>query len=201
MYQNVGRSILTDKPAASADVSTAFVFPDHPTRRFVIGQPVQVLVGLKNLGSSTLNVTTIAGAFNSPVDVRQFVQNFTEQGVNVTVAPESAMTFAYTFAPDPRHEPVKLLFAASIFYQDAETGQKYSSTFFNSTVELIEPPASVDTKTIFSWVGLTSVVAIVALIAIKVSSGNEEKGKREEENDWLKLVPKKKTSKAGPGKL
>eukprot|EP00640_Fibrocapsa_japonica_P002800 CAMPEP_0113933522 /NCGR_PEP_ID=MMETSP1339-20121228/556_1 /TAXON_ID=94617 /ORGANISM="Fibrocapsa japonica" /LENGTH=273 /DNA_ID=CAMNT_0000934809 /DNA_START=43 /DNA_END=864 /DNA_ORIENTATION=+ /assembly_acc=CAM_ASM_000762 len=131
---------LTDMPDASPGITTQYYFPEYPDQRFPIGDSVTVLCHFENAGDEEYNVTAIMGSLNSPFDFNFHVQNYSLKPIGLTVGPGMEFTFEYNFQIHPNLEPVEYVVATTIFYEDEE--ESFSSTFFNSTVELFYPTAA-----------------------------------------------------------
>lgn len=71
---------------------------------------------------------------------------FTTLHYNISVRPSTQVSLTYSFLPDPLLEPRDFGLVCSVFYKDAQ-GTNYTSVFFNSTVDLVEPAGGVDTQT------------------------------------------------------
>jgi hypothetical protein len=79
---------------------------------------------------------------------------------NTVVPAGSEVSIAYPVRPDPSLEPREFQIAATIWYEDSDQ-RLYSSTFFNSTVELVEAESAFDSSLLF---GAVAVLAIAGLI-------------------------------------
>lgn len=170
--------VVTEFPPSNAEVSTAFVFPEHlQDKRFIIGQPVEVLVGLRNHATRALTVSSVTGSLNHLMDNRNYLQNFTER-YNVVVAAGSESTLTYTLSVDPHMEATSVQCCITVFYDDHEVQKTFSTTFFNSTVKLLVPPPDIDSKSVFTWVGAISALGIVGLIVRKNLPAQLAQGKR-----------------------
>jgi len=161
---------------ASPSVSTAFIFPEFPTRDFVLGKEVEVLVGVSNSGNSAINVTSISASLRYPTDWRYFIQNYTQSDFSVTVKSGEQVSFLYKFLPDPMLEARDFGLAAQVFYHDQE-GNNFTSFFYNNTVSLIESSESIDAQTLFTYVGIIGVAGLVLFVIYK-AVGEKKKGKR-----------------------
>eukprot|EP00798_Chlamydomonas_sp_ICE-L_P015427 gene15427-21510_t len=133
---------LTDLPAPG-DITTGYFFPDHPTKKFTAGKPVNVMLGIRNDASETYNVTAILGSLNSPMDFRMHIQNFTQMIYQQKIAPGEDLSFEYTFTPDHRLEARDFTVALTVVYHN-DKDQYFSTTFFNNTVELVEQKQLID---------------------------------------------------------
>eukprot|EP00798_Chlamydomonas_sp_ICE-L_P028292 gene28292-31402_t len=148
---------LTDLPAPG-DITTGYFFPNHPTKKFTAGKPVDVVLGIRNDASEAYNVTSILGSLNSPMDFRMHIQNFTQQVYLQTIAPGQDLSFEYTFLPDYRLEARDFTVALTVVYSNSKQ-QFFSTTFFNNTVELIEQKQMVDHE-------MVSLVLLLAAMAL-----------------------------------
>ena len=116
---------------------------------------VTVLCHFSNEGESTLNVTAAMGSLNMAHDFNFYVQNFTFKPVGLVVPPNEEMTLTYEFIMDPRLDTTQdYTLAHSVFYENvAKPEDWYTSTFYNSTVELYTTEAEVDLETIVMIIG------------------------------------------------
>jgi len=143
---------LTNLPPSAPGIETAFVFPDYDAKqpRFPAGANVDVVLGLHNSASQPYNISAIMGSLNSPLDFGIYVQNFTLQGYGVQVDPDGEASVLYTFRPDAALHPREFTVALTVFYTAAQGGIS-STTFFNQTIEIVEPPRTIDAEIIFLW--------------------------------------------------
>lgn len=54
-------------------------WPEHPTKSFFAGKPASCVLGVRNIGSSTLNVTYALANLASPYNASMNLYNFTSQ--------------------------------------------------------------------------------------------------------------------------
>lgn len=133
---------LTNMPGPSEDVETSHFYPGNTDNKFPIGQTVTVLCHLSNEGEGPLNVTAIMGSLNYVFDFRHHIQNYTYKPFGIVVKSGEEVTLQYQFQLHPELEPMEYTLAHTAFYEsDTES---FSSTFFNSTVELIHSNADLD---------------------------------------------------------
>lgn len=161
---------------ASPHVTTSYIFPESAEEDFIIGDPVEVLFGLSNIGESPINVTQIAGSLRYPSDWRYYIQNFTKQFLSVIVRPGEQASFVYKFLPDPLLEPRDFGFSGQVFYHDFDGGN-FTSYFFNGTIGLIESSETVDAQALFTYIGIVGVAGLVLFIIYK-SVGDSKRTKR-----------------------
>mmetsp|Transcript_12282 Transcript_12282/g.30014 ORF Transcript_12282/g.30014 Transcript_12282/m.30014 type:complete len:240 (-) Transcript_12282:716-1435(-) len=141
--------VLTNMPPSGA-VTTGFMFPTYPGKKFPAGKMVDVVVGIHNDGSDSYNISMITGSLNSPVDFNVHVQNFTNVGYGQVVKPGEELSLEYKFFPDPRLEPRDFIVALTAFYSDSK-GNWHSTTFFNQTVEIVEVKKLIDWELLFMF--------------------------------------------------
>ena len=144
---------LTDMPesAPTMEVSSAF-FVGHADKTFPIGTMVDVMFTMTNNGDGPFNVTAAMGSLNNVDDFPLYYRNFTRKNFNTVIAAQSTeegkkkineYTFVYSFELSDKYADAKeYLSALTVFYEtEAET---FSTTFFNSTITLVNGDASFD---------------------------------------------------------
>ncbi|KAG2454227.1 hypothetical protein HYH02_001261 [Chlamydomonas schloesseri] len=147
---------LTNLPPAG-EISTGHFFPDFPTKQFIAGQPVKVVVGIRNEAAEKYNISAIMGSLNNAQDFRAYYWNFTQQVYFQVVEPSKELSVEYTFLP-PKDLPANdYQVALTVFYEAAD-GFK-STTFFNQTITVNEKPQLIDWKLIFLYVIFIGLVA------------------------------------------
>jgi len=154
-------------------VETIVFFPQYADKRFIIGEPVTVLIGFANKADETFNITAIGAQFHSPYDHSYFIQNFTRKFVSVTAEPNQQVTLEYKFTPDKNLEPLPFWLSGWIVYNGTD-GELYSNIFFNNTIEVIEKPGEADTRRFFT---VLTLVAIAGLVAYFFLGGNASSSK------------------------
>ena len=122
------------------------------------------------------------GAFNSPFDFNYFIQNFTEIEYGVLVDPTEQTSIAYRMNPSPNLDPMPFQLAAVVFYTVDD--ELYSTTVFNSTVELYEPKSDFDAKQMFTYFAVTAIIALVVLVVMRYISDDKKRSKYGD-NEWL----------------
>jgi hypothetical protein len=161
---------LTDMPAASEDIETTFYFPQHTDLKLPIGEVVTVLChfvnkgsassGLRGLSNSYYNISAIMGSLNSPYDFRHHFQNYSYKPIGMVIKNDEEITLSYQFQLHPDLEPIDYQLAVTVFY-DSEV-ERFSTTFFNQTVELYLPKADYDLETVSSL--LYSLLLTIAVV-------------------------------------
>jgi hypothetical protein len=157
---------------SSSDVSISYVLPDWPDARVVVGEKITVLFNFDNNGLSTFNVTSVGAHLHSPYDYSYFIQNYTQKEIGVPVGPGQQLSVDYVFLPQ-KLEPLELWMSAWVEYVDTDD-RLYRSTFYNTTLELIEEQSVLDVKQFFTYV---IGVAVIGLIAYFVAN-NTQSGKK-----------------------
>ena len=143
---------LTNMPPASEDVSVSFYYPTHDGHgsKLPVNDIVTVLCHFSNEGDIAMNVSAAMGSLNLAQDFNVYVQNFSFKPFGLVVKPNEEITLAYEFIMDPRLDTSQdYSLAHSIFYSSVGNAEDwYTSTFFNSTVELYSTEPEVDAETI-----------------------------------------------------
>jgi len=181
---------------ASPDVSTTYVFPRFPNKKFPSGEEVEIMLGFANNGAHEFNITRIEASYNYPLDYNYYIQNFTTLHYNWVVAkPSTQVSVSYRFRPDALLEPRDFGLVASVFYRDAVTGTNYTSVFFNSTIDNVEPSTGVDTQLFFTYLAGVAVLGLVGFVLYRVLGnwakrhtirGKLESGTKDQvDDDWL----------------
>jgi len=159
---------------ASPDVIPSSVFPRFADARLPIGKLIELLIGFKNIGQKTFNVTSIHGTFRYPTDLSVFIQNFTYWRGGAIVRPEQHVTFQYFFFPDELLEPKDYIFIATALYTD-EDNVNYTTTFYNGTIFMVEEITSLDFQTIFTYFMIIAILGLVAYVLYS-TLGSGKKG-------------------------
>lgn len=137
--------LLSNLPPAG-ELSVVHYFPEHPDKQFPAGDVISVVVSGHNTGSRPMNLSAIVGSINSPEKYEMFIQNFTIGRYFAPLAPGAEASLEYKFRADPilgSTPPREFIVALHLFYE--VEGAYFSTTFFNQTVDITEPPKVVDT--------------------------------------------------------
>lgn len=133
----------------------------------------------QNHGEDTLNVTAIMGSLNAQHDFRLYYQNYSYSPQQGLIKEDEEATFHYTFQLHPQLEPDSYYLAHTVFYESSSAAGRriYSSTFFNSTVELNLPiSADYDIKEILK--ALTYLSYVLVLVFMTVMACNPDMAAR-----------------------
>jgi hypothetical protein len=163
----------------SPDVSTVFVFPDHPNKVITAGEIVEVLLGFVNNGDREFNITYVFASLNHPLDYRYYIQNYTRAEYGLLVQPNEQVSVSYRFRPDPLLEPRDFGLVVNVLYED-ESGRIYHNAFFNGTVTIEEPDTGFDLQQLFLTVGFFGVLGLGGYFALQSfgASGAAKKERR-----------------------
>ena len=124
---------LTNMAPAHPEITTTYLFPDHPDKLLPLGELVTVLCQVQNLGDSAFNISAIMGSLNTPNDFGMYIQNFSYIPFGSVIRAGEEITLDYRFYIAPQLMPEEYTIATTVFYQDGK--QAYSNTFFNETIE------------------------------------------------------------------
>lgn len=130
------------------EVETVSVFPKNSAKVVLAGEETELLVGMKNVGESPVNVIAIKASVHLPFDHRMLVQNLTvETFNNASVPPSAQATFPYIFAVSKFLQPGTFDLVGTIIYEIDQT--PYQSTFYNGTIEVVESGGFLKVETVF----------------------------------------------------
>lgn len=156
------------------DIETTFLFPDFADKKFVLGEPVHVLVGFNNKGNNSFNITGIGAHLHSPVDLSYFIQNFTARRVvGGFVGPRQQGSVEYVFMPDPSLEPLPFWLSGWVLYNNSRD-EVFFNTFVNTTIELVEPKVGFTVRSAFNYLIFFGAVGLVAYLVIQNQSSNDK---------------------------
>jgi len=170
--------IVTPPLLPSPDVSSVIIFPSSSEKRFQIGDPVELLIGLWNTGKLPVNVTTISAALLHPQDWRVSVQNFTKQSPGYVLEPGLQTSFLYTFFPDPMLEPRDFGFTARVNYHNVMGDGNFSSVLFNDTIFLAEVSEPLDVQALFTYVGVIGVLGLIGFVVFRSLGSVQRKSRK-----------------------
>merc|ERR1712060_12191 len=116
------------------------------------GQPVEMLVGIHNGANVPLTVDAIQGLVNSPLNTFLNVQNLTVSTYKHVVPGQKEVTIKYSFTTDESLVGKEFNLMQTIFYSNGP--HRFSQTFFNSTVLMVEPEDTFDSNTVLLYIQL-----------------------------------------------
>jgi len=175
---------------ASPHAETSVIFPDFQDEMFTQGEEIVLLLGFHNSGDKTFNITHIGAHLHSPFDFTYYIQNFTVREIGAEVSPGEEISVEYRFKPDATLEPLEFWLSAWALYNDTDSEQ-FQSTFFNTTVEIVERKSQINVKAIFHYlflIGLGGLIVYAIYHAVapkKRRSAHKEGSSRETvATDW-----------------
>ncbi|XP_062842557.1 translocon-associated protein subunit alpha-like [Trichomycterus rosablanca] len=153
-----------DEESQSADVAS---HPDADTTiMFVTGEEfpaneiVKFLVGFTNKGGEDFTVRSLEASFRYPQDYQFYIQNFTALQLDTVVQPEKQASFEYSFVPAQPMAGRPFGLVILLNYHDSQ-GNVYQSAVYNQTVTIVEEDEGLDGETIFMYVFLGGLVALL----------------------------------------
>ncbi|KAM9759095.1 translocon-associated protein subunit alpha-like isoform 2-T2 [Menidia menidia] len=188
------------------DADTTIIFTTG--EEFPANEIVRFLVGFTNKGSQAFTVQSLEASFRYPQDFQFFIQNFTALPLNTVVQPQAQASFEYSFIPAQpmAGRPFGLVILLS--YIDTE-GSTFQTAIYNQTVTIIEREEGLDGETMFLYVFLTGLVALMAFgiyqllesrtrrrISVKVEKGTV--GINDVDISWIPQETLNAMNKASP---
>jgi translocon-associated protein subunit alpha len=124
---------------------------------------------LRNTGNDAVDVKHLAGSVNVPNNFNFYVRNFTVTSYEDTVIkPKKEATFEYDFVIDPQFAGHSLQLALTAFYDEA--GVAYATTYFNSTVPVLDPKVVFDRELAVIYLTLAG-VAFLCFAGVMKAAG------------------------------
>ncbi|KAH3762864.1 translocon-associated protein TRAP alpha subunit [Pelomyxa schiedti] len=149
------------------DIATAMIFPDQPDQVFVAGEPVNLLVGVRNLGKNPITLLSLAASLHHPFNFKYIFQNYTRQNfAGVVVEPAEEASLSYSFTPDAMLEARAFNLFVDLRLFDAKAN--YSVTVYNTTLEIAEPPSLMNLQTLFVYLAGLSIAGLVAFVGYNI---------------------------------
>jgi len=117
------------------------------------------------------------------------------------IQPAEEVTTSYVFRPDPLLEMRDFGLVVNIYYNDVEKsgerGTNFTSTVYNSTVDIVEPEGGFDAQIFFAYLAIVAVLGLISYVLYR-NVASWTKGKRRTtktnvdsssskqlDNDWL----------------
>ncbi|XP_029007487.1 translocon-associated protein subunit alpha-like [Betta splendens] len=146
--------LITSHP----DADTTIIFMTG--EEFPANEIVRFLVGFTNKGSQDFTVQSLEASFRYPQDFQFYIQNFTALPLNTVVKPQAQASFEYSFIPAQpmAGRPFGLVILLS--YLDTE-GNIFQTAIYNQTVTITEKEEGLDGETMFMYVFLGGLVALM----------------------------------------
>lgn len=133
-------------PHGAVQIDHVFTSLSHPDK-IVAGEDVTVVLNVRNAHSSPINLTYVTGMLASSQSFAVNIANFSVGTFSGPVQAGTDRGFEYKFATPERMPSRPFQVALTAFY-DVDDGvpAKFATTFFNQTVQLMEPDKAVDTE-------------------------------------------------------
>ncbi|XP_028261843.1 translocon-associated protein subunit alpha-like [Parambassis ranga] len=145
---------LTSHP--DADTTILFMTGEE----FPANEIVRFLVGFTNKGSQDFTAQSLEASFRYPQDFQFYIQNFTALPLNTVVQPQAQASFEYSFIPAQPMAGRPFGLVILLNYLDAE-GTTFQTAIYNQTVTITEREEGLDGETIFMYVFLVGLVALL----------------------------------------
>ncbi|XP_071373914.1 LOW QUALITY PROTEIN: translocon-associated protein subunit alpha-like [Centroberyx affinis] len=139
-----------------ADTTIIFVTGEE----FPANEIVKFLVGFTNKGSQDFSVQSLEASFRYPQDFQFYIQNFTALPLNTVVQPQKQASFEYSFIPAQPMAGRPFGLVILLNYLDNE-GNAFQTAIYNQTVTITELEEGLDGETMFMYIFLTGLVALV----------------------------------------
>ncbi|XP_072308872.1 translocon-associated protein subunit alpha-like [Eucyclogobius newberryi] len=151
---------VSDLAALSShpDADTTIVFTTG--EEFPANEIVRFLVGFTNKGSQEFSVQTLEASFRYPQDFQFYIQNFTALPLHTLVKPQAQATFEYSFVPAQPMAGRPFGLVILLNYLDTD-GNSFQTAIYNQTVTIIDQEEGLDGETIFLYIFLTGLVALM----------------------------------------
>lgn len=163
MQTSEGDEEETDEAADSlltshTDADTTIIFTTG--EEFYANEIVRFLVGFTNKGSQDFNVQSLEASFRYPQDFQFYIQNFTALPLNTVVQPQAQASFEYSFIPAQPMAGRPFGLVILLNYLDTE-GYVFQTAIYNQTVTITEREEGLDGETMFLYVFLVGLVALM----------------------------------------
>ncbi|KAM4612545.1 translocon-associated protein subunit alpha-like [Polymixia lowei] len=140
------------------DVDTTIIFVTG--EEFPANEIVKFLVGFTNKGSQDFTVQSLEASFRYPQDFQFYIQNFTALPLSTVVQPQKQASFEYSFIPAQPMAGRPFGLVILLNYLDNE-GNTFQTAIYNQTVTITELEEGLDGETMFMYIFLTGLVALM----------------------------------------
>jgi len=180
----------------SPDAVVTSLFPRYSDNKLPLSKYLELLIGFKNIGEKTFNVTYITASLRYTADPTIFIQNFTAWRYFTLVRTGEQFSFLYDFKPDELLEPKDYLLISTVYYTD-EDNYNFTSTVYNNTVYLVEEAVPLDFQSFFSYFLTLTLGGLLAYVVYSQIPAKKKKfipslmetgtkaDKSHVDNDWL----------------
>lgn len=151
-------------------MTIAQTFPNlAQASQIVVGEDVTSLITVRNAQAANINVTYITGSINSDRLFNIYLHNFTTRPYFSIVPKDGEQSFEYRFATPVNMPARQFRLAMTVFYEaEGPEPVQHAATFFNSTVEVIEPERMIDTEALGLYVTLLGIAAAIGAYCTSV---------------------------------
>ncbi|KAJ3427090.1 translocon-associated protein subunit alpha [Anaeramoeba flamelloides] len=193
---------------SSEFVETKYVVPSFSDLQIKIPTNLKILAGLTNKGKTTYYLQRIGGSIRYPQDYSKVITNVTEtdfRGIKLEPGQQIALPY-YLYLSEAWQPRTYTLVLQAYYAEQDPVLVNYTSTFFNSTIELLESGSSFDATMIFTYVAILAgaVFGGVQLYNWKYASGKTGSLKKTTKNIQTKTNQKqtnKNIKKSSSGNL
>ncbi|KAM7401922.1 hypothetical protein PAMP_017199 [Pampus punctatissimus] len=146
--------LMTSHP----DADTTIIFMTG--EEFPANEIVRFLVGFTNKGSQDFTVQSLEASFRYPQDFQFYIQNFTALPLSTVVQPQAQASFEYSFIPAQPMAGRPFGLVILLNYLDTE-GNVFQTAIYNQTVTITEKEEGLDGETMFMYIFLVGLVALM----------------------------------------
>lgn len=170
----------TIKPHPDADTQFLMTKPaGGNSLELPAGKDVAFLVGFRNKGQQDFVVDAMEASFRYAMDFSFHLQNLSAIQYNRVVKPGEEATFAYSFFVSEAYSARPYGLTVNLHYRDP-AGAPYLTAVFNETINVVELDEGLDGETLFLYLLLSALVALIGFTAYTylLSSGSKRSAPR-----------------------
>ncbi|XP_039591494.1 translocon-associated protein subunit alpha-like [Polypterus senegalus] len=154
----VDESLDAEETTSHPDADTTIMFVNGED--FPANAIAHFLVGFTNKGEDVFTVQSLEASFRYPQDFQFYIQNFTALPLNIIVQPDQQATFQYSFIPAESMAGRPFGLVILLNYVD-NNGKAFQNTVYNQTVTISELEEGLDGETIFMYMFLAGLMALI----------------------------------------
>ncbi|XP_028667580.2 translocon-associated protein subunit alpha-like [Erpetoichthys calabaricus] len=154
----VDESLDAEETTSHPDADTTIMFVSG--QDFPANAIADFLVGFTNKGEDVFTMQSLEASFRYPQDFQFYIQNFTALPLNIIVQPDQQATFQYSFIPDESMAGRPFGLVILLNYVD-NNGKAFQNTVYNQTVTISEIEEGLDGETIFMYMFLAGLMALI----------------------------------------
>ncbi|KAL7843022.1 hypothetical protein AOLI_G00245340 [Acnodon oligacanthus] len=156
--EDVDEDVQATDVTSHPDADTTIIFVTG--EEFPANEIVKFLVGFTNKGSQDFTVRSLEASFRYPQDYQFYIQNFTALPLDTVISPQKQASFEYSFIPAQPMAGRPFGLVILLNYQDSE-GNAFQSAVYNQTVTITEVDEGLDGETMFMYIFLGGLVALM----------------------------------------